>query len=189
MHCHDVDAHLQRYVDGALNPMLAEHLRLHLTACDSCRAQLERLQIAEEALEAWPLVTEPADLATRVMAQVKPRPWIPRFRPSWTDLILSVCAAGFMAGAGLAYVILRLWQIPASTELTPLLEQAIDALRLRMLPLEMLQLEASLALRPLVESGVLLWMPVLAGIVIFLILAPLLWLRAARVSVRGQVSH
>jgi anti-sigma factor RsiW len=189
MHCHDVKACLQRYVDGALDPMLAERLRVHLTTCDCCRAQLERLRFVEEALHAWPLVAEPADLAARVMAGVKPHPWVPRFRPSWTDLILSVCAAGLMGGAGLAYVALRLWQVPASTELASSLEQATDALRLRMLPLEMLQLEVALALHPLVESGALLWMPVLAGTIVVLMLAPLLWLRAGRPPVLRRVSH
>ena len=144
----------------------------------------------EQALETWPLVAEPVDLTARIIAKVAPRVETPRFRPRWTDLILSLCGAGLVAGAGLVFTALRLWRLPASIDMTPALQQAVDTLRLQALPLEMLQLEISLGLQPLIGSGALTWAAMLAGSVLALILIPLLWLHVPRqrlVRVRDHI--
>ena len=170
MRCHDVQTQLQQYVDGTLEPSLSKRVEAHLARCDKCRTTLAHLQAVEEALETWPLITEPADLAPRVMAQVRSYPRTPRFRLRWTDLILSLTFAALTASGGLVLTALWLWRLRAPTDLSNSLQQAIDVMRLQMLPLEMLGLEMSLALQSLFESSALLWTPVLAGAVALIIL-------------------
>jgi predicted anti-sigma-YlaC factor YlaD len=180
MHCHDLHTLLQHYVDGSLEPAQVARLENHLATCDGCRTGLARLRTVEQALESWPLVLEPADLTARVMAQVKSHPRTPPFRLRWTDLLLSVAGAGVMAGTGLAVTALWLWCLRPSIDLSYSLQQTIDAVRLQVLPLEMLQLELSLALQSLAESPVLLWTPLLASMVAILVLISLMWRRIPR---------
>ena len=180
MHCRDVHTLLQQYMDGSLAPAQVARLEKHLATCGGCRAGLARLRTVEQALESWPLVFEPADLTARVMAQVKSHPRTPTFRLRWTDLLLSVAGAGVMAGTGLAITALWLWRLRPSLDLSYSLQQAVDVVRLQMLPLEMLRLELSLALQPLAENPVLLWTPLLASMVAILGLIPLMWPRVPR---------
>ena len=189
MRCLDVQSRLDLYLDGALDPAQAEKVRGHLTACVGCRTELTYLQTVEEALETWPLVAEPADLTARVMAQVEPCSQTPRFRPHWTDLILSLCGAALLAAAGLAFTALRLWQLPVSIDLGLARQHAVDTLRLQTLPLEMMQLEVALRLQPLIESGALMWAAVLTGSVLALILIPFLWLHVPRLRLVRAGGH
>jgi hypothetical protein len=129
--------------------------------------------VAKEAIETWPLVTEPADLTARVMAQVKPRLEKPHFRLCWSDVAVS------LVGAGMAAIALPLWQVLTSADswARPL-RQTQDALRLHLLPLEMLQLDITLKLQPLIKSGVLMWLPILAGLIFVLAVLPVVWFRS-----------
>ncbi|MBN1815138.1 MAG: hypothetical protein JXA14_25115 [Anaerolineae bacterium] len=167
-------------MDKELDSEQIECLKAHLAECDDCRAKLTYLQTAEKALETWPLVHEPADLTARVMAQVKPRLETPRFRFHWSDVAIS------LAGAALAAAALPLWHLLASPGLSQFLQRTRDILRLQMLPLEMLQLDISLRLQPLIRSGVLAWLPMLAGIIFAFILLPVVWFRVPRGPSRGR---
>ena len=169
MQCRDVQATLEAYVDKSLNRGQATRLKRHLAGCESCQAELAYLQAVEKALDTWPLVAEPDDLTARVMAQVKPHPELRRFRIRWSDLAIG------LAGAVLATTTPLLWRLLAPGSLAQSLQQIYDALRLQMLPLEMLQLDVSLRLQPLIETGLWMWLPVLAGIILALILLPVVW--------------
>lgn len=175
MRCLDAQTALDTYVDGELSPEQTERLEAHLAGCAECRAELTYLQVAEEAVETWPLATEPADLTARVMAQVKPRLEKPRFRLRWSDVAVS------LVGAGMAAIALPLWQVLTSTDswVQPL-RQIQDALRLQLLPLEMLQLDITLKLQPLIKSGILTWLPILAGLIFVLAVLPVVWFRGPR---------
>ena len=129
MRCLDAQTALGTYVDGELDPEQAGHLEAHLAGCAECRVELAYLQVAEEAIETWPLITEPADFTAQVMAQVKPRLEKPRFRLRWSDVAIS------LAGAGMAAIALPLWQVLTSTDSwAQILLQTQDALRLHLLP-------------------------------------------------------
>jgi anti-sigma factor RsiW len=180
MHCLDAQMALEAFVDKELDPKQAKCLEAHLAECDECRAELAYLQTAEKALETWPLVAEPADLTARVMAQVKPRIEAPRFRLRWSDVAVS------LSGACLAAAVLPLWRLLASAGLAQSFQQMRDTLRLQMLPLEMLQLDISLRVQPLIESGALTWLPMLAGIIFALFLLPVVWFRVPRGLSRGR---
>ena len=94
MHGNDTRASLQAYADGELSPERAAHLERHIAGCAECQAEWARLQAVTQALESWPLVTEPAHLAASVMARVRARPAPPRFRHRWSDLAISVMGGG-----------------------------------------------------------------------------------------------
>ena len=175
MRCLDAQTALETYVDGELDPERARNLKAHLAGCAECRAELAYLQVAEEAIETWPLLAEPADLTARVMAQVKPRLEKPRFRLRWSDVAVS------LVGAGIAAIALPLWQVLTSTDSwAQTLLQTQDALRLHLLPLEMLQLDITLKLQPLIKSGALMWLPILAGLIFVLVVLPMVWFRSPR---------
>jgi predicted anti-sigma-YlaC factor YlaD len=175
MRCLDAQTALGTYVDGELDPEQAGHLEAHLAGCAECRVELAYLQVAEEAIETWPLITEPADFTAQVMAQVKPRLEKPRFRLRWSDVAIS------LAGAGMAAIALPLWQVLTSTDSwAQILLQTQDALRLHLLPLEMLQLDITLKLQPLIKSGALMWLPILAGLIFVLVVLPVVWFRGPR---------
>jgi anti-sigma-K factor RskA len=66
---HNADA--AGWVLGSLSPQEAERFAAHLETCASCRAEVERLTEASEALlEAPPLRTPPPELRDRLMAAV-----------------------------------------------------------------------------------------------------------------------
>lgn len=174
MRCLDSQMALEAYVDKELDSKQVESLEAHLTKCEDCRIELAHLQTAEAAMKTWPLIPEPAALTARVMAQVEPRLETPRFRLHWGDVVVSV------AGAALATAVLPLWRLLASPDLSQSLQQAKDTLRLQMLPLEMLHLDISLRLQPLTKSGVLIWLPMLAGTVFAFAILPVVWSRVLR---------
>ena len=62
MRCFDVQMELEAYVDGELSPERTALLERHIAGCESCQAELDRLQAVVAALETWPLVSEPASL-------------------------------------------------------------------------------------------------------------------------------
>jgi anti-sigma factor RsiW len=169
MRCLDVQAALEAYVDKSLNPGQATSLEKHLASCRSCQEELAYLQAVEEALGTWPLIAEPDDLTARVMAQVKRHPELPRVRIRWSDLAVG------LAGAILATAAPLLWRLLAPINLAQSLQQLHDTVRLQMLPLEMLQLDISLRLQPLIETGLWIWLPVFAGAILALILLPVVW--------------
>lgn len=44
MHCDELLAALNEYVDGTANPAICEELRRHLAACDPCQVVLDNLR-------------------------------------------------------------------------------------------------------------------------------------------------
>jgi anti-sigma factor RsiW len=166
MHCHDVQVELETYVDGELGPERAALLERHLAICDDCRAELARLQAVMDALETWPLVAEPSRLTARVMARVRPRPAMPRFRVYWSDLAIS------LAGAGLVFAAVLAWRHLASAGLAYLHHTQM------VLRLEMLRLKAMLLIQRLVRMGAVNWGPLsLMAVTLVIVLALAMWQR------------
>ena len=170
MRCLDVRLELEAYVDRELSPEQATLLERHVADCDSCRAELARLQAVTAALETWPLVAEPAQLTARVMGQVRAhpamqaRPAAPRFRIYWSDLAIS------LAGAGLAAAIALAGYHLAPAGLAYLHHTQV------ILRLEMLRLEASLLVQHLVTTGAVTWgLLSLAGLTLIVALVLALW--------------
>lgn len=170
MQCLDEQTALEAYVDGDLNPEQIARLEQHLADCVDCRGELAHLQVAEEALGTWPLLAEPADLTHRVMTRIGSPPETPRFRLRWGDFVVS------LAGAGLASVVSLCWLFlfPTSTA-DSLVRQLHDVLRLRLLPLEMLQLDIQLQIQRFIESGAVMWGMLIVGTVLALALLIALW--------------
>jgi len=163
MHCFDVQAELDAYVDRELTPERAAFLEQHLAGCDECWAELARLQAVVDAMETWPLVAEPARLTARVMAQVRPRPTPPRFRVHWSDLAIS------LAGAGLACAGMLLWRYLASTEWAYLYRTQTT------LWLEMLRLEATLWMQRLANTGAMTWGLACASVALVAVSSVAIW--------------
>jgi anti-sigma-K factor RskA len=105
------------YLLGALTPDESARFERHLEGCELCRADVERLRPALDALPASPEpVTPPADLRRRVMADVKrdakarraaASPAAAR-RPAWLRPLPALAAAcvllvvGVVGGIGLS---------------------------------------------------------------------------------------
>ncbi len=163
MHYLDVQVELQTYVDGGLRSERAALLEQHIASCGACRAKLERLQAVVTALETWPVVLEPPDLAARVMAQVRTRPALPAFRLRWSDFAISLVGAGAIFGAALAWYYLT--------------SDTLDYLRHSQMSLwlEMLRLEILLTIQHLVGGSVITWGLLLLGVVLTIVLALAAW--------------
>jgi hypothetical protein len=185
MRCFEVQVELEAYVDGELSPERTALLEQHLAGCQGCRAELARLQAVVATLESWPLVTEPAQLTARVMAQVRPRPGVspsaplpstmfgtgaggsrvlPGFRIHWSDLAIS------LAGASLVFATTLLWRYLTSTDLAYLYRTQM------VLRLGILRLEVMLLLRQcLARTSVATWELTLVGVALAAALALVMW--------------
>jgi hypothetical protein len=180
MRCFDVQVELETYVDGELSRERTALLERHLAGCESCQAELVRLQAVVAALETWPLVSEPASLTARVMARVRQRPGVspsatlragasgspvlPGFRIHWSDLAIS------LAGASLVFAAALFWRYLTSTDLAYLY-------RIQMyLRLEMVQLEVALLLRQcLAKTSAATWGLTLVAVALVTALALVMW--------------
>jgi len=181
MRCFDVQMELETYVDGELSPERTALLERHLAGCESCQAELVRLQAVVAALETWPLVSEPASLTARVMARVGQRPGVspsatlragasgspvlPGFRIHWSDLAIS------LAGASLVFAAALFWRYLTSTDLAYLY-------RIQMyLRLEMVRLEVALLLlrQCLARTSAATWGLTLVGVALVIALALVMW--------------
>jgi len=69
--CERVQGELAQYIADS-EPALAAYapLRAHLQSCAHCRATVERLRAVETALQAYPQVVPPPDLAPAIMREV-----------------------------------------------------------------------------------------------------------------------
>ena len=153
MRCFEVQAELERYVDGELSPERTALLERHLAGCEGCRVELARLEAVVAALETWPLVAEPAQFTEGVMARVRPRPVVPAFRIRWSDLAIS------LAGAGLVFAAALLWRYLAATDSASLYGIQMS------LRLEMLRLQGLLLVTQcLARTGTATWGLVLVGV-------------------------
>src|ERR1700722_4083170 len=67
--CEDFDSRLLLYLDNALNPQEAEHMRAHLQTCANCRARREEERELSRLLKrSRPLYSAPQQLRARVSA-------------------------------------------------------------------------------------------------------------------------
>jgi predicted anti-sigma-YlaC factor YlaD len=164
MGCFEVQAELERYVDGELGPERTALLEGHLAGCEGCRAELARLEAVVAAVETWPLVAEPAQFTEGVMARVRPRPVLPGFRIQWSDLAIS------LAGASLVFAALLLWRYLAATDLASLYRMQMS-LRLGVLRLQGLLLVT----RCLARTGTPSWGLVLVGVVLVTAVPLVVW--------------
>jgi predicted anti-sigma-YlaC factor YlaD len=180
MCCFDVQMELEGYLDGELSPERTALVERHLAGCHGCWEELVRLQAVVAALETWPLVAEPAQLAARVMAQVRQRSVVspsatrktgaaeplavPGFRIHWSDLTIS------LAGASLVFAATLLWRYLTSTDLVYLYRTQMY-LRLEMLRLELVLLLAQC----LARTSAAAWGLMLVGVALVTALALVMW--------------
>ncbi len=163
MHCLNVRTELEAYMDGELGAEQVALVERHLAGCESCRAELARVQAVVKALETWPLVEEPARLTVRVMTQVRQYPVLPPFRLRWSDLAISLAGGmGILVGWAL-------WRYLAVAGRSFLWRPDVY------LYLEMLRLEFLLFVPRLIRAGVLPWGLLVVGLVMALVLIPLMW--------------
>jgi len=178
MRCFDMQMDLEAYVDGELSPERTALLEQHLAGCEGCQVELARLQEVVVALESWPIVTEPAQLTARVMAQVRQHSVVspsatlstgagepqrmPSFRIRWSDFAISV------AGAGLVFVAALLWRYLTPTGLT-YLHRIQMYLRLEMLRLELLTTQC------LARTSTVTWGLMLVGVALMTALTLAVW--------------
>jgi len=167
MHCVDAQSALEAHVDGELSLERAAFLEQHLAGCDECRAELARLRAVVDALEAWPLMPEPARLRARVMAQVQPHPALPRFRVHWSDLAIS------LAGAGVVFAFTLLWRYLSPMRQVYLVRPQVY------LRLEVLRLEAMLWIQRLASTGAVMWGLFFAGAALVAVLPLAIWVLTA----------
>jgi hypothetical protein len=120
-------------------------LEQHLAGCESCKAELVRLESVFEALDEWPVMAEPADLTADVMSRVRAHPIQSPFRIGW-----SYPVAG-LAGAVLVFTSLLTLLYLAPPYQAHLLRSHI------MLRLEMLRLESLLIAQQLASFDPLAW--------------------------------
>jgi hypothetical protein len=64
---------LSAYLDGVLDPVEAEAVRVHLATCSSCTADLEQLQLVREVVRTLPFVEPPFGFYERTL-RLGPRP-------------------------------------------------------------------------------------------------------------------
>ena len=85
--CRRAEELLSDDVDGLLDPVLAEDLRVHLAGCDACRPLRAALAEVVAALKAYPTLEPPAGLAERAAALALERArTLRRRRIPWPDL-------------------------------------------------------------------------------------------------------
>lgn len=93
---HIEENQLQAYLDGALEPAIAEKVRDHITACQTCQEELTRLEIITSHLENLPEVELSRDLANLVVEKLKEEQSLsPAI--TWT-LVIEALAAGGVLG-------------------------------------------------------------------------------------------
>src|SRR5512136_618477 len=81
-----VQGWLGAYHDGELEESRRRQVETHLQSCESCRAELGRLQALAHLLQAGPLpegLTPPERFVSQVRLQLQPRP----ARPAWQSVL------------------------------------------------------------------------------------------------------
>jgi hypothetical protein len=71
MKCEHAQEFFSEYIEKSLDKPTGVALEAHLTACGSCRRELDGLRQTWGALNAVPVLEPPADLAWRVMCQLQ----------------------------------------------------------------------------------------------------------------------
>ena len=70
MQCQDALSMLSAYLDGALDSAEQEAMRIHLTRCPACSAELEELRYSMKLLKELPELTPPAEFRTQLMEKL-----------------------------------------------------------------------------------------------------------------------
>jgi anti-sigma factor RsiW len=115
MHCREVQSLLGDLIEGELPPETAGQVVAHLEHCAECQSEHRVMRQVIAVLEAFPTVTEPADLTERVMAQIPTWRVLPGFRVWTADAIVGAVGAGLLSGTLVAWW--RLWLAIVRTEL------------------------------------------------------------------------
>ena len=91
MHCEEVKSLLERGVEGGLNLPEAAALEEHVSRCDACREEHDRMVRFFEVLEGGPDAAPPAGFAARVMVRVRTdgRPGV-GFFPSAVQIVFAL---------------------------------------------------------------------------------------------------
>jgi len=101
------------------------------------------------------------------MAQVQPRPVLPRFRVHWSDLAIS------LAGAGVVFAFTLLWRYLSPMRQVYLFRPQVY------LRLEVLRLEAMLWIQRLASTGAVMWGLFFAGAALVAVLPLAIWVLTA----------
>ncbi len=104
MNCHDAEALLDDFVDGALSIEQDRLLTAHLEVCPACRASEERLRRLIEKARSLPEGAGPAhDLWPGIAARIGGATVVPgafsSFRPTWRRPVLAAAAVVVAAAA------------------------------------------------------------------------------------------
>lgn len=111
MNCENVREELSAYLDGMLDPAVADAVRAHLDSCGDCRRELMELQETVDLLHGLEKVEVPVDLVQGVRTQIARAEAAPA-RSAWfsflaTPQFRAAAAACFVIGLcayGLRYV-------------------------------------------------------------------------------------
>lgn len=109
MECNEFLPLLSGHIDRMNSEAEERRLQEHLRSCKHCRARLEQMEQADEALRNGK-AAPPADLTARIMAQVRAQP---RQKPSRKRTVLPIAAAGLASAAMLALVFFGVFSLPA----------------------------------------------------------------------------
>ena len=70
MDCHKVESKLRAVLDGEIQPSELPRLWEHLSKCPRCSAELAALKSVEGLVSRLPTIPSPADLSSRVLAEL-----------------------------------------------------------------------------------------------------------------------
>ncbi|MGQ9732017.1 MAG: anti-sigma factor family protein [Candidatus Zipacnadales bacterium] len=98
MRCSIVQNHLAEYVDGLLEPHLAEAVGGHLETCTTCRTAAEDIRYASRVLRSLPPLRTPATFAPRIRSAIRKEAeklfpitvWLPEARAIFGGVLLLV---------------------------------------------------------------------------------------------------
>ena len=74
MRCRKVSNQLSAFLDGELPPEETERIQKHLDSCPKCSKEREALERTIRSVQGLPLVTAPADLRERILADLEAEP-------------------------------------------------------------------------------------------------------------------
>ncbi|MGM9524404.1 MAG: zf-HC2 domain-containing protein [Faecousia sp.] len=109
MSCNEYLPLLSGHLDGTNSEAEESRLQKHLASCKQCRRLLAQLE-QTDALLLSAKAEPPADLAARIMSQVRNEP---KRKKALHRTVRSVCAAGFAAAALLALVFFGDLKLPS----------------------------------------------------------------------------
>lgn len=118
MQCKDISSMLSPYLDGVLDSDESAEVRVHLTNCPQCRAELEELKAVMLLLQELPEMTPPVDFREKLLAKIDDIETAKQKIPQrgWLDRITGITRSTWYRSAAVAAVMMMalgitsLWQ-------------------------------------------------------------------------------